>query len=333
MDSLPEINVTSAKATATKAAVSLKSAGSLVAKTAERTKLVTITLPRAYGELGKAVYKDSGPRGDFPDLFQAIDALLAERKKVKEQATARPAATTLADKAKRVAADAADLAKGKAIDLQVLQAFARLGEAVYQRNGEQAGPADLIGGIARVLARRDELDRETAAINNTAKGSWLTPKRIVVGIGVLIGLAALGNLGTNKNTARRRTGAGDTRQSDSQSENGHGSRDTESERLVGCPRNASERYKEGWATEVGVAQLFDRERRQFREMVDKLPAGHAKIIHTEQLVEGTEKRRMDLHERLRKAEEAFKFRPEDDFYRARVDGLKYALRNILKKAY
>lgn len=205
MDSSPEQSESS---TASRATALLKAAGGLVVKRAERTKLVTITLPRAYGELGKAVHKEDRLRQQFAELFQNLDALLAERQKIADQATARPTAETLAEKAKRATSDAAALAKSKAIDVQAFQAFVKLGEAVYQRLGEAAGPAQLVGPVVQAISRRDQLDQEVAAINEKSKGRWVTPKRIVLGAGIVIGLALVARFfddGVHPDSAANRT--------------------------------------------------------------------------------------------------------------------------------
>lgn len=174
--------VGTANATAKKATASLKSAGSLIAKKAEQTKIVTVTLPRAYAELGKVVYKDGTRREQFADLFTAIEDLLARRKQVHEEALARPAGSGLAEKAMKVAADAAALARTKAIDLETYQAFARLGEAVYEQHGSDAGSAEVVEPITAAVARRDQLAGEISEIVSVAastgkdaggKTSWL----------------------------------------------------------------------------------------------------------------------------------------------------------------
>jgi hypothetical protein len=152
--------VTTATASAKKATASLKSAGNRIALKAERTKLVTVTLPSAYAVLGKAVYKDGTRRDEFADLFKATADLLARRSQIDEEAKARPMGSGLADKAKKVASDAAALARMKAIDLEAYQALARLGEAVYEKHGGDAGATDLVEPITRAITRRDQLDRD-----------------------------------------------------------------------------------------------------------------------------------------------------------------------------
>lgn len=191
---MPDINLTTAKATAKQATASLKSAGSLVVKKAERTKLVTVTLPRAYAELGKAAYKDASRRDQFADLFKATDDLLAQRKQIQQETKARATATSLAEKAKNAASDAAALARMKAIDLQAYQAFAKLGEAIYLKHGNDSGPVELVNPIAEAVARRDQLDQETTGVEMASKGRWITPKRILWGVALVWGIGFIGSM-------------------------------------------------------------------------------------------------------------------------------------------
>jgi hypothetical protein len=191
--SFPQVDLNTAKVNAKEAVASLKSAGSLVAKAAERTKIATAILPRAYGELGKAAYTEASRREEFSELFKAIDDLMAERRRIHEEATAQPAAETFADKAKRAVSDAASLARTKAIDLQAFRAFAQLGEAIYQQHASDAGPVELVSPIAKAIERRDQLDRDTTALHKASEGSWITPKRILLAASFFIGLGLISN--------------------------------------------------------------------------------------------------------------------------------------------
>ena len=121
-------------------------------------------------------------RDEFADLFKATADLLARRSQIDQEAKARPMGSGLADKAKKVASDAAALARMKAIDLEAYQALARLGEAVYEKHGGDAGATDLVEPITRAITRRDQLDRDMKemvpaaakqpqAINNPTVGS------------------------------------------------------------------------------------------------------------------------------------------------------------------
>jgi hypothetical protein len=333
MESMPAINLNTAKKADTQVKASLKAAGSLVTKKAERTKLVTVTLPRAYWDLGKAVHKQGLLREVFADLFEEVDSLQADHRKSSVRNGSRPAPETLADKARRVASEAAELAKSKSTDLQLVRAFAALGEKAYRQYGTDAGPSPLVETIAAAAARRDTLDREMNAINATAKGQWITPKRVAWGLGILLAMAVLGNL-TEERSGSRRT----SRSDNSTSTSGHtGSGNDKNKSLVGCPRGKSEKYKTGWSSAVVVAQTFDRERKQMRASVDKIPNGTVKQANEEILESGTEKRRMQLMEKLWKAKENLKYYkkgdPNSDLIQGQVEGYEYALRNILQEHY
>jgi hypothetical protein len=208
MDEIPEITTDT---TVTSAKKSLQSAGSLIAKKTERTKLATVTIPRAYAELGKSVYKDAGKRGAFTSLFEQLDKLLAERKRINDDAKARPSASTFTDKAKQVAAEATDLAKTKAIDLKVYKAFASLGESAYTQVGVDFGPKEVVGPLATAIARRDLLDSETATIEASSKGKWITPRRLVIGGGTLLALMVLSIFGSDENPIPGKPEVMDTR--------------------------------------------------------------------------------------------------------------------------
>lgn len=192
MEPMPRMNLNTAKSAASKATATLKSAGGVVAKTAERSTLLTVTLPRAYGALGKAIFRDPGRRQDFPELFQSIDSLLADRKRIQEEATARSAGATYAERARRVVGDAAALAKTKAIDVRAFNAFVRLGQEGFRQKGNAAGPAEFVETISKAVARQDTLDREIAAISGGQSTSWFTRKRLLWAGGLLFGLMMIG---------------------------------------------------------------------------------------------------------------------------------------------
>lgn len=191
MDRSPDSAQSPTRTMAEHAAGALKAAGILVAKRAERTTLTTVTLPRAYRDLGRAVHLNATRRPEFPQLFESVDAVCAERQRVAARATTRSAGETLVDRAKKAAADAADLARTKALDVQLFQAYAKLGEAVHERHGVAAGSAALVEPIASALARRDRLDQDLAEIEGASPGTWVTPTRTLWGVGLCAGVAVM----------------------------------------------------------------------------------------------------------------------------------------------
>ena len=146
---------------------SLKSAGTLVALQAERTKLVQITLPNAYVELGKVIFRDGSRRPEFENLFAELDRLDAEKKKVKSGAEGRPASQSFGDRAKSLYAGAKDIAVTKTLDLRLRSVAITLGEAVYAKHGMNAGEHSLVQPIADALERVAKVD---ADISGEARG-------------------------------------------------------------------------------------------------------------------------------------------------------------------
>ena len=146
---------------------SLKSAGTLVALQAERTKLVQITLPNAYVELGKVIFRDGSRRPEFENLFAELDRLDAEKKKVKSGAEGRPASQSFGDRAKSLYAGAKDIAVTKTLDLRLRSVAITLGEAVYAKHGMNAGEHSLVRPIADALERVAKVD---ADISGEARG-------------------------------------------------------------------------------------------------------------------------------------------------------------------
>jgi antitoxin component YwqK of YwqJK toxin-antitoxin module len=188
-DTSPASPVYPSGTTSTKSTIA--SAGSLIAKKTERVKLATVTIPLAYVALGKFLYKDLSRSHLFPELIGQLDALTAERKRLQEDAKARPLATTLPGKAKKFATEASDLARTRAIDLQAHKVFASLGESAFRQLGESAGPKDVVEPLVTALAKCEVLDQDMATIEDSAGGQWITPRRLVIASSVLLGLTVL----------------------------------------------------------------------------------------------------------------------------------------------
>ena len=161
---------------------SLKSAGRLVAKQAEQTKLAQFTLPSAFAELGKATYEDGSRRGEFAELFAALDALVAQKAHTEEGRRARPSAEKLFEKAKKAALDAGDIARGKAEDFQISRAAAALGEAVYSR-AESAGVNEALSGrISSLKASLAALDEEIKTLADSKLFGQVSMKKALLGV-------------------------------------------------------------------------------------------------------------------------------------------------------
>jgi hypothetical protein len=61
--------------------------------------------------------------------------------------------------------------------LKASQSFGKLGEAVYEKHGEQSGPAELLLPIAHARSRLAELDTEIRQLSQAKLGQRLKPQR------------------------------------------------------------------------------------------------------------------------------------------------------------
>lgn len=174
------------KAASKSAAGQMKAAGQYAAKTAQRTKIASITLPGAYRALGKHICHEKAFLDEFPDQWKEVDDCLAQIKALQDQAAARPKAEGFGDKAKAAATATKETAQVKALEVRASQTMGRLGEAVFAKHGEQSGPEALVRPIVDARSQLQALDAEIAQLAESSKGKALTPKRIAIG-----GIAAL----------------------------------------------------------------------------------------------------------------------------------------------
>lgn len=177
-------------------AASLKTAGALAAKHAARTRLMSMTLPRAYAAYGKAVYEDVASHGGVEEFVQSVRALMEQRRQIAQAATRQPAATSLAQMAQRAASGAADLAKTKALDSKLFLELERLGRAAYERNTVPRAVAGAAAPIAAALEQAAALAKEIAELKVATKHAWLSPQRaLLAGAVVFVMLASFGLVG------------------------------------------------------------------------------------------------------------------------------------------
>lgn len=173
-------------------ASSIKTAGTLVAKQAERAQLMKVTLPSAYAAYGKAVFKDPASHGGLGDCVQKVQTLAKERQRIKQASESQPAATSLTQKAQQMATSAAVLAQTKALDLRLHAELARLGKAAYELKMSPSGLENLITPITKALDQLDRLNSEINDLTVATKKAWISPQRAVLAGAVLIAVLGLG---------------------------------------------------------------------------------------------------------------------------------------------
>ena len=164
-----------------------KAAAQLVAKQAERTKLVNVNLPAAYQSLGRHIHGTGNYRDEFPDVYQKIEGLL---KDITTHSAAAPRAEGFAAKANAAVKATTDMAHVQTLKLKVNHALADLGKAAFEKCREKSGPAEVVQPIIALHARIKKLDAEIGQLSQPQPGQLFSPKRIAIG-GVAVAVVAV----------------------------------------------------------------------------------------------------------------------------------------------
>ena len=342
MEELPTINVKSSpRGQAPQERSTFQSASLLVAKKAERLKLTSVTLPAAFAALGKAVYDDTDRNSHFPEVTATIGQLLSQQDAMKETAAERPTGDTLGEQARGAAAQASDFVKDQMNEWQLAKEYAKLGEEAYFRFKDDPYAEDLLGAIREALARRDRIDSDIAGLSQQcAAGGWTRGRGIAVGA-ALIGLVLLWpSCGENKGTAGR--GATAKRKVAQPYEPAH-SQSTSNEfivngldTLVGCPRKASQKYKEGWSIGIHASQIANHGMEVVAHNLRQNKDAPSALVQ-KHLNDAWHSNFNRIYESLQKEEESLRWIPANyegrDFTVGLVDGYKYGLKHIFKARY
>jgi hypothetical protein len=157
-----------------------KAAARLTAKQAERTRITRFALPKAYRDLGKAIYAAQQYRQEFPHLYADIDE---SRERIEALKQPQPVQENqgFSEQAKAAARKTRNAATAKALSVKVAGQMGLLGKAVYEKYGPSSVPADLTSTIATHHHRLAQLDAEIVSIEQPFAGRALTPKRIAIG--------------------------------------------------------------------------------------------------------------------------------------------------------
>jgi len=165
---------------------SAKAAGQLAAKQAERTKLTNVTLPHAYRELGKDIHATGRYRDQFPDEFAKADELNGKLAGLRQAAPDKEGeAKSFTDRAKETAGKARDAAHAKTLEVELNSVLRKLGCAAFEKLSADSGSPDLVAPIEECQQRLATLDAEIRAIDSNAASGVLTPRRLLIGAGVL----------------------------------------------------------------------------------------------------------------------------------------------------
>lgn len=161
-----------------------KAAGQLVKKQAIRTKLTTVDLPKALISLGKYVYGLPDSKSRFGEQCRSVDEIRKKLEDLEASAKSRPVADSVSGKAQGLIKGAGELAQRKLLETQLSSALSRLGDAASSH--AVAGAEPFLKIVSDLRSQIAELDAESSALSQMAPaGGWLSPKRILLGSGVL----------------------------------------------------------------------------------------------------------------------------------------------------
>ncbi len=136
-------------------AKTLAEAGS---RKAEAATIRTMSLPKAYAALGRAVYETRRHADELAQAYSQLDDLMRQLEQLHTHDTTPP--SSLADRAKQSVRRAADAATAKAASVRIGQQLQRLGAECYERFGETCGPPELAATVQGLLSRLKELEEK-----------------------------------------------------------------------------------------------------------------------------------------------------------------------------
>ena len=161
-------------------------AAKLVGLQAERTRLTTLTLPAAYRTLGNDCVQQKRHLDGVKELIEQLQAVVSEIKALSEISKPQASNQSFTDKAKAAGKHAVDLARRKQLEMKRESLCGDVGKVIYETYKESSGSKDLVTPIQEALQRVTELDSEIAKLSEVGKGSFITPKRMLVAAAVLL---------------------------------------------------------------------------------------------------------------------------------------------------
>ena len=168
-----------------------KDAAVVAKKQAELKKIQAVDLSKSYHQLGKSLYSKGSEREKFPDLHSQIDELQKKIKDLKAQIDNQPTVEKISEKAKQAAIATKQKAEIKAHQLQTSRLLAKLGKEAFELHGNETEPVELATSIRESRKRIETLSSEIQTLEESSKGRFLTPKRIIIGVACLAGLFLL----------------------------------------------------------------------------------------------------------------------------------------------
>lgn len=167
-------------------AVTTRSAGSLVTKQTTKAKLVNVTLPKAYRELGEEIYGKSEHRDEFPVLYSGIDEVNQTLSQLSNKSSEASPDETLSGRANALFDSAKRGVNRTIVEQRRSKLLGDLGRAAYEKYGASAGTNGPV--IKETLTQIELLGTETAELSKSSSDglAHAVENPLVVGLSLLL---------------------------------------------------------------------------------------------------------------------------------------------------
>ncbi len=163
-----------------------KAAKELTTAQTRRAKLSNLDLPAAYLAFGKNVFESGSLKSEFADLFERIEKTKVEIQNLGQPSSDQSQANEFKDKVRAGAASLKAKGQQKVLSVKLDSLYRELGKNAFEAHREGSGPQELSNQITRCRDEIESLDENISRLSDVGKGKLLTPKRLIIGAGVLL---------------------------------------------------------------------------------------------------------------------------------------------------
>lgn len=141
---------------------SAKLANQLTAAQAEKTKIESASLPKAFANLGRHIVANAEQVPDLESMVREVKSIESQIESLAEQVKGQPEASTFTDKAKSLASKTGAAAQTKLLQRKLNQRLAQIGTKAIDGNGDW--PSDLTEPVNQLRERLSNLTEEISGL-------------------------------------------------------------------------------------------------------------------------------------------------------------------------
>ena len=158
----------------------------LVAKQAEKIKLLNVSLPAAYRKLGEEIYKAGILKESFEKIFSDINFSIKAQEDLVQTG---PIPSNFAEKLKAAAKSTKNIAVSKKMEYDRGGLFSQLGRLAYEGCKDDLKCGFSIDAVTRDIEKIQNLDQEIVLLSVSSYGKFFNPKNVAIGLVTLASLA------------------------------------------------------------------------------------------------------------------------------------------------